>query len=188
MIRQRDIHSEVHRSVRRRRWVGVMTAIASALAACGSGDDATTTTTDATTAATAATEATVADAAAAVEPTAPGDTTAAAAGDTTPATAVDGDATPAIAAAANAFLGSLTDDERSAVLFDFSDTEQRQQWSNLPEGLYERDGVMWGDLDEDSQQAWLGVMQAVLRTVAGLIAGCSTPPPAAPAARRLTPA
>lgn len=106
-------------------------------------------TTATSTAATAA-DATTADTVAA-------DTTAA-----TTATSTTTDATPAIVAAANAFLGSLTDDERDAVLFDFSDTEQRQQWSNLPEGLYERDGLMWGDLDEDSQQAWLAVLQAIL--------------------------
>ena len=84
--------------------------------------------------------------------------------ESTESTVVDSstDATPAIVAAANAFLDTLTADERDAALFDFSDTAQRQAWSNLPEGLFERDGVMWGNLDEDSQQAWLGVLQALL--------------------------
>lgn len=78
------------------------------------------------------------------------------------AAATGDDATAAIVAAATTFLDSLTDDERSAVSFDFSDTEQRQQWSNLPEGLYQRDGLMWGDLDDDSQAALLAALQAVL--------------------------
>ncbi len=77
-----------------------------------------------------------------------------------PATA--GGATPEIVAAANAFLDSLSDTEREAVLFEWEDTEQRQRWSNLPEGLFERAGLMWGNLSEASQEAWLAVMQATL--------------------------
>lgn len=152
MRTRRNNHNRDGRSVTRKRCVGAVTASALALAACG-GDDATSTTGSSATAPTAAT--------AAADDTAPtvGST---AAPDTTAAVAVEGDATPAIVAAANAFLDSLTDDERDAVLFDFTETEQRQQWSNLPEGLFSRDGLMWGNLDEDSQQAWLGVMQAIL--------------------------
>ncbi len=136
------------------------------LAACG-GDDGTSTATGATATTAAATQATVAateSTVAATEATATADTgaTTDTAAATTAAASSEGDATPAIVAAANAFLDSLTEEERTAVLFDFSDTEQRQQWSNLPEGLYERDGLMWGNLDEDSQQAWLGVLQAIL--------------------------
>ena len=72
------------------------------------------------------------------------------------------DATPAIVAATNAFLDTLSDDEREAVSFEFSDTDQRQRWSNLPEGLFERQGLMWGDLGEGTQNAWLDVMKATL--------------------------
>ncbi len=156
------------RSTRPRGWgaAGVMATLLVVTAACGSDETASSTSAASTTSAQAAadtsattsidttvetTAETTADTVAAVEPDSP------AAG-----TAATTDATPAIVAAANAFLTSLTDDERSAVLFDFSDTEQRQQWSNLPEGLFSRDGLMWGDLDEDSQQAWLGVLQAIL--------------------------
>jgi hypothetical protein len=64
--------------------------------------------------------------------------------------------------AANAFLATLTDDERSAVLFDWSDDEQKARWSNFPEGLFERDGLMWGNLTSESQDAWLTLMQATL--------------------------
>ncbi len=72
------------------------------------------------------------------------------------------DTTPAIVAATNAFLDTLTDDERSAVTFDFTDTAQRQKWSNLPEGLFSRDGLMWGNLSEATQNAWLAVMKVTL--------------------------
>jgi hypothetical protein len=74
------------------------------------------------------------------------------------------DATPGIVAAANAFLATLSDTEQDSVLFDWSDTEQKQRWSNFPEGLFERDGLMWGNLSEEQQDAWLQLMQATLST------------------------
>ncbi len=70
--------------------------------------------------------------------------------------------TLAIAAAANAFLETLRDSEREAALFDWSNTDQKQRWSNFPEGLFERDGLMWGDLDDAAQDAWLALMQLTL--------------------------
>jgi hypothetical protein len=48
------------------------------------------------------------------------------------------------------------------VLFDWTDTTQRQRWSNLPEGLFERAGLMWGNISETRQNAWLALMQATL--------------------------
>lgn len=72
------------------------------------------------------------------------------------------DTTPAGVAAANAFLATLSDTERESVLFDWTDTEQKQRWSNLPEGLYERAGLMWGDMSEEQQNAWLAIMQVTL--------------------------
>ena len=67
-----------------------------------------------------------------------------------------------IVAAANAFVATLTDEEKAAGIFDFSDMEQRQRWSNFPEGLFTRDGLMWGNLTEASQDAWLALMQATM--------------------------
>jgi hypothetical protein len=155
--------TRVARGHGRRRVAAVAAASMLTLAACGGSDsDATDTTTAAATEATTTPAATDAADTTTAE-TATADTAAADATTAdTAAPAAGSDATPEIVAAANAFLGTLTDDERSAVLFDFSDTEQRQRWSNLPEGLYSRDGLMWGNLDEDSQQALLGVLQAVL--------------------------
>ena len=155
------------RKSRRRHWhvAGAMASLLIATTACGSssGDSADSSTKPTTTIAasdgTATTGQAVTTDASAAEVF---DTTATTAATETSDSASTSDATPAIVAAANAFLDTLTVDERDAVLFDFSDTAQRQLWSNLPEGLFQRDGLMWGNLDEDSQQAWLGVLQTIL--------------------------
>jgi hypothetical protein len=70
--------------------------------------------------------------------------------------------TPQIVAAANAFLATLSDAEKARVLFDWNDTAQKQRWSNLPEGLFQRAGLMWGNLSEAQQNSWLALMQATL--------------------------
>jgi hypothetical protein len=70
--------------------------------------------------------------------------------------------TPRIVAATNAFLSTLDDAGRAAVLFEREDTDQKQRWSNLPGGIFKRAGLMWGDLDETQRAAWLAVMQATL--------------------------
>ena len=72
------------------------------------------------------------------------------------------DATPAIVSAAQAFLATLSDDQRDAVQFDWSDSAQKTRWSNLPQGLYQRAGLMWGDLSDAQRTAWLAVMKATL--------------------------
>ncbi len=72
------------------------------------------------------------------------------------------DATPSIVSATNDFLATLTAAEKKSVSFDFTNTAQRQKWSNLPEGLYTRSGIMWGNMTAASQAAWLKVMQATL--------------------------
>lgn len=78
----------------------------------------------------------------------------------TPTTTVD--ATPAIVAATNAFLATLSTTEQDTVLFDGTDTAQKQRWSNLPQGLYTRAGLMWGNLSETQRNAWRAVMKATL--------------------------
>jgi hypothetical protein len=74
------------------------------------------------------------------------------------------DATPRIVAAANAFLATLDSSQKSTVLFDWSNTAQKQRWSNLPQGLYQRAGLMWGNLSDTQRNAWLAIMQATLST------------------------
>jgi Protein of unknown function (DUF3500) len=70
--------------------------------------------------------------------------------------------TPKIVAAANEFMDTLSDAEKNSVLFDWSDTAQKQRWSNLPQGAFERAGLMWGDLGQAPQDAWLDVVQVTL--------------------------
>jgi Protein of unknown function (DUF3500) len=74
------------------------------------------------------------------------------------------DATPAIVSAANAFLATLTDTEKASVQFDFTNTAQRQKWSNLPQGAFQRAGLEWSAMSTASQDAWFGVMKATLST------------------------
>jgi hypothetical protein len=49
--------------------------------------------------------------------------------------------TAAIVDAANAYLTTLSDEQKAAVLFDFMNSEQRARWSNLPEGIVKRGGM-----------------------------------------------
>ena len=78
------------------------------------------------------------------------------------------DATPAasqgttLAAAATAFLATLTADEQASVMFDWSDTTQKQRWSNFPQEVFQRDGLMWGDLGSEAQAAWLALLEAAM--------------------------
>jgi hypothetical protein len=74
------------------------------------------------------------------------------------------DATPAIVAATNAFLATLGDDEKKTAQFDWSDTAQKQRWSNFPEGAFKHAGLMWGNMSEPQRNAWLAVMKATLST------------------------
>ncbi|GAB7036644.1 hypothetical protein JCM9533A_04910 [Catenuloplanes niger JCM 9533] len=64
--------------------------------------------------------------------------------------------------AANAFLATLTDSERDSVLFDRGDREQKQRWSNLPHGVFDREGLMVGDLAQSKVDAFLTMMRATL--------------------------
>jgi hypothetical protein len=73
-----------------------------------------------------------------------------------------GSVTPQVTAAANAFLATLDDSAKDAVSFDWTDTEQKQRWSNFPAALYERAGLRWGDLTGTQQNAWLAIMQKSL--------------------------
>lgn len=72
------------------------------------------------------------------------------------------DTTPKIVAAANAFVATLSATEKSTGLFDWSNTAQKQRWSNFPPAGFKRAGLMWGNLSEAQQNAWLALMQATL--------------------------
>jgi len=69
---------------------------------------------------------------------------------------------PRIVAAASAFLATLSSDQKSTVQFDWSNTAQKQKWSNLPAGAFQRAGLVWGNLIDQQRNAWLDVMKATL--------------------------
>jgi hypothetical protein len=73
-------------------------------------------------------------------------------------------ATPAIVSAATAFLGTLSSSEKGTVLFDRDDNEQKARWSNLPPGLYERQGLQIANLTDKQINAFLAIMKATLST------------------------
>lgn len=70
--------------------------------------------------------------------------------------------TPQIASAANAFLASLDQKQRQAVLFAFDDDRQRARWSNLPVGAVRRAGMSMGELSAAQRSAALSVVSSAL--------------------------
>ena len=67
-----------------------------------------------------------------------------------------------IVAAANKFLATLEDAQRSKLVFDFTDEEQRKRWSNLPTPMFKRAGLRMGDLTKPQRDAVLGLLAATL--------------------------
>ena len=70
--------------------------------------------------------------------------------------------TPRIVAATDAFLATLDEAQKNTVQFAQGDTAQKQRWSNLPGGVFQRAGLRWADMNEAQRNAWLAVMQATL--------------------------
>ena len=157
----------------RRLLLGCSFPLVAALVSCGSGSSGTTAGSTATTA-TAATGPATTVAAGSVTTVAGSSTTRTSGSATTASSATtvassgssssSADTTPKIVDAANAFLATLSATEKSSALFDFSNTAQRQRWSNLPQGLYQRAGLMWGKLSSAAQEAWLAVMKTTMST------------------------
>jgi len=73
-----------------------------------------------------------------------------------------GKAAGEIVAAANKFLTTLDEGERSKVVFDFKDEEQRKRWSNLPATMFKRAGLRMGDLTKPQQEAVRALLAAAL--------------------------
>lgn len=80
----------------------------------------------------------------------------------TAAPAPAGDTTPKILAAAQAFLATLNDAQRSKVQFDFNNNTQRAKWSNLPTGIFQRAGLRWGDLNQAQRDAVMTMLKISL--------------------------
>lgn len=49
--------------------------------------------------------------------------------------------TPKIVSAADAFLATLTPEQRGKVVYAFTDETQRARWSNFPTGVVPRGGI-----------------------------------------------
>lgn len=73
-----------------------------------------------------------------------------------------GKPTAEIAAAAKKFLATLDEAQRGKVVFVFKDEAQRKRWSNLPTGIFRREGLRMGDLTQLQRDAALAVLAAAL--------------------------
>jgi Protein of unknown function (DUF3500) len=79
-------------------------------------------------------------------------------------------------AAVEAFLATLSDEQRAAVSYDYDDETKTTSWSNFPVTFVERAGLNLADLTEEQQVAALQVLEALLsdeayETVASIIGG-----------------
>jgi len=70
-------------------------------------------------------------------------------------------ATARVVEAANAFLATLSDAERAKATFGFA-SAQRTGWSNLPSGIFQRNGLRFGDITSRQREAALALVAAAL--------------------------
>jgi hypothetical protein len=66
-----------------------------------------------------------------------------------------------VVAAANAFLATLSDTQRAKGTFGFT-SSQRTGWSNLPTGIFQRNGLRLGDLAPAQRASALALVAAAL--------------------------
>jgi hypothetical protein len=70
--------------------------------------------------------------------------------------------TQKVVMAAEAFVKTLNTAQQKKVLFEWSDAKQKIQWSNLPTGIFQRNGVKLGELSSPQQTALFALLQSVL--------------------------
>lgn len=80
------------------------------------------------------------------------------------------------AAAAEAFLATLSDEPRDAVLYAFDDETKTTSWSNFPVTFVQRAGLNLADLTDEQKTAALAVLESLLSdeayaTVVGIMNG-----------------
>jgi hypothetical protein len=75
--------------------------------------------------------------------------------------ATKGTVTARVVEAANTFLATLTDAERTKCTFGFT-SSQRTGWSNLPTGIFQRNGLRFGDMTSRQREAALTLVAAAL--------------------------
>lgn len=66
------------------------------------------------------------------------------------------------AAAAQAFLATLREEQRDAVLYSYDDEAKTTSWSNFPVTFVERAGLNLTDLTEEQQTAAMAVLESLL--------------------------
>jgi hypothetical protein len=64
--------------------------------------------------------------------------------------------------AANAFLATLTEQQRQRVVYAFDDEQQRARWSNLPIGMVPRSGISFKDMNEAQRAATMKLLSSTL--------------------------
>jgi hypothetical protein len=82
----------------------------------------------------------------------------------------------ATTAAAEAFLATLSDEQREQVMHDYDDETRTTSWSNFPVTFVQRAGLDLADLTEEQRTAAMTVLEALLdddayATVSGIIGG-----------------
>jgi hypothetical protein len=75
--------------------------------------------------------------------------------------AATGTVTARVVEAANQFLATLADAERSKCTFGFT-SSQRTGWSNLPTGIFQRNGLRFGDMTSRQREAAFALVAAAL--------------------------
>jgi hypothetical protein len=80
------------------------------------------------------------------------------------------------ATAADAFLATLTDEQRDAVLYAYDDETKTTSWSNFPVTFVERAGLNLADLTDTQKTAALAILKGLLSdeayaTVSGIMGG-----------------
>jgi hypothetical protein len=79
-----------------------------------------------------------------------------------PASGTNGNVTASVVEAANAFLATLSQAERAKCIFDFNSSQRTTGWSNLPSGIFQRNGLRFGDLTTGQRDAALKLVAAAL--------------------------
>ncbi|KAB8169827.1 DUF3500 domain-containing protein [Streptomyces sp. 3MP-14] len=81
-----------------------------------------------------------------------------------------------VSTAAEAFLATLSDEQREAVLYDYDDETKTTSWSNFPVTFVDRAGLNLNDLTDEQRDAAMEVLEALLseegyETVTGIVGG-----------------
>ncbi len=71
-------------------------------------------------------------------------------------------ATARIVSAANAFVSTLSEKQRQAVLFSFDDEEQRKRWSNFPVAMVPRGGISLKEMNPAQRSAAMALVASAL--------------------------